>query len=547
MITKNSTSRTLIIHSVVRFDPLQVEHHRDQIRSLLDQGYRHLIFDLEKTEYINSSGLGMLVEFHKTLERKDGTFRLLNLHAGIRRMLRETHLDRLLPVGEAELETIGDPKTPAGFAADVDPLQVIMSGEILLLTQLHALTQQILALDEPVDIGKTMLEGLATALHSRRGAIFFLTNQQECLELVHWIDRDEPSNAPVCQSRDLKFNNLEFEILNRPSLTVCRLPEEDPDPTHQLFHELGFRHLLAAPIVGRIRQYGLLCLEVEAESLPMQIADPLIGTLTQICGITLEKSALYKQLQMQMSEMNDTLSRLRRSRQALRDASRLAAMGTVVTGLGHQLNNKLAPIIGYLQMLQQNTDQFPPGVAGKLNAIRTSTDDINGIVQKMVQVSGLQAMRRVLMDPAEYLQVALTLFDHKIQQGNIEIETDDLKTPSGLVVGDPELFLQALIAILHRSIASFPKDNPNRRIRLASVQSNGSIELVIEDTGRPPDEGEVEEFLDPLLPFEQLQEGCIFNYNIPRSILQRHKGRLQVQPVPEGGKRVSVLLPLARN
>jgi anti-anti-sigma factor len=541
MITKNAASRTLIIHSIVRFDALQVEHHREQIRALFDEGFLNLIFDFDQTEYLNSSGLGLLVEFYNTAQRLGGSFRLLNLTPAVRTLLTETRLDTLLTASQTDEDTeVAAPEVPA-----FDPLHEIMSSEILLMTHLNETVERVLALEEPVEIGKAILEGLAPALRSSRGAVFFLTHQQERIQLVHWIDRNDPPLQPSFDARRLRFNTLESEVLNYSDLTVRRLPEHDAEASHALLHGLGFRNLLAAPIAGRLKQYGLICVETELDDAELQIARPLIRTLTRICGVALEKSALYKQLQEQMSEMNDTLGRLRRSRHALRDASGLAAMGTVITGLGHQLNNKLVPAVGYLQILQQQSDGLPPDVVHKLDAIRKSTDEISKIVQKMVRVSGLQVMHRVLMDPAEYLQVALTLFDHKIQQNGIEIRTDKLASPSGLVMGDPELFLQALIAILHRSIVSFDENGPPRVIDIASSRVNGSVELVIEDTGRPPEVTDTVEHLDPLMSFQQLEKGNIFNYTIPRSILMRHKGSLDIRTGDAGGKRISIHLPLA--
>src|SRR5689334_9859507 len=112
MITKNTTSRTLIIHSVPHFDALHVEHHREQIKALIEEGYRHLIFDFDRTEYLNSSALGMLVELYNSMKRVAGTFRLLNCNVEIRNLLHQTQLDKLLLPAEDNAEIATESESP---------------------------------------------------------------------------------------------------------------------------------------------------------------------------------------------------------------------------------------------------------------------------------------------------------------------------------------------------------------------------------------------------------------------------------------------------
>ena len=59
-------------------DALRAEHFRQQLRSLIDEGYRYIIFDLEDSPYMNSSGLGLLVEIYNRVNRMIGSFKLIN-------------------------------------------------------------------------------------------------------------------------------------------------------------------------------------------------------------------------------------------------------------------------------------------------------------------------------------------------------------------------------------------------------------------------------------------------------------------------------------
>jgi anti-anti-sigma factor len=547
MITKNPTSRALIIHSVVRFDALRVEHHRQQLRVLMEEGYRHLIFDLETTEYINSSGLGMLVEFHNSTLRNGGSFGLLNVQPEILCLLHQTHLDHLLPVADETADASPGATAPGhrqeASLSSYDALHAIMSEEILMLARITRLTERILQLSEPVAIGKAMLDGLAEALESRRGALFLLTQHQERLALAHWIDATDHPIQPPTTDYPLKFGKIEHQVIERGTTRMFELSDDDDNPSCALLHGLGFRRFMAAPIRGGLRPYGLLCIEIDDDPARLHVVQPLVQAMTQIGGLAMEKVALFDQVTLQKDELNDTIERLRHSRNALRDASHLAAVGSLLTGLGHQLNNKLAPVIGYLQMLMGQSD-LPDDAKKKMAAISVAAVEIHEIAQKMAHVSGMRSIRHMPMDPLEILRVALTLFDPLIQQKRIAVRLSGLEGASGRVQGDPDLFLQAIISILHRSITSFASSHASPRMTISASQLGDVFEIVVEDNGQELLPVDIGESGDPFLPFEQLEEGIMSSYSTPRGILRRLKGNMNLSQPADGGKRVLLQLPL---
>ncbi len=150
MITRNSTSNTLLIKITGNLDALKVEHYRHEIRALFGQGFHSIIFDMEKAPYVNSSGLGLLVECFNHVNKLNGAFTIINMSEHLLSLFRQTRLDKILlsktsrdtleqckkqnesrDNGASEKE-IENKDLPESLAFDV--LHEMMSNEILLLS-----------------------------------------------------------------------------------------------------------------------------------------------------------------------------------------------------------------------------------------------------------------------------------------------------------------------------------------------------------------------------------------------------------------------------
>jgi anti-sigma B factor antagonist len=71
---------------------VQEQPLHDQVRALLDEGFRFLILNLEKVDYIDSSGLGQLVSIWTSVRSRNGNIVLLRPTDRVRRLLRTTAL-----------------------------------------------------------------------------------------------------------------------------------------------------------------------------------------------------------------------------------------------------------------------------------------------------------------------------------------------------------------------------------------------------------------------------------------------------------------------
>lgn len=81
---------------------------KDAILEKLDGGARKFLIDFEKTAYIDSSGLGVLVSLSKKIREKGGELRLANLNEDLRTLFELTKLDTLFQIADSREQALND-------------------------------------------------------------------------------------------------------------------------------------------------------------------------------------------------------------------------------------------------------------------------------------------------------------------------------------------------------------------------------------------------------------------------------------------------------
>lgn len=79
---------------------------KDKVQSLLQQGYRKLVLDLGGVSYVDSAGLGQLVQIHATTKSKGGSLRLVNVTKRLKDLLVVTKLVTVFDSYDSEAEAL---------------------------------------------------------------------------------------------------------------------------------------------------------------------------------------------------------------------------------------------------------------------------------------------------------------------------------------------------------------------------------------------------------------------------------------------------------
>src|SRR6185437_5729274 len=203
-----------------------------------------------------------------------------------------------------------------------------------------------------------------------------------------------------------------------------------------------------------------------------------------------------------------TVDRLKATQAQLLQAEKLSAIGQLVAGVAHELNNPLTSVIGYAQLLQEEFkdggEAEPVPASPKmtqlmhdLRRIAEESERAAKIVRNLLAFARRQSAARAPQDVADVMNRVLSLRSYEFRLNAIELETAfEEKLPS--VLGDGGQLQQALLNLLLNAEQAM-RSRPVRRIRVGAryVPEAEAVELFISDSGQGIPDENLRRIFDP--------------------------------------------------
>ena len=246
-----------------------------------------------------------------------------------------------------------------------------------------------------------------------------------------------------------------------------------------------------------------------------------------------------------------TVERLKATQAQLLQAEKLSAIGQLVAGVAHELNNPLTSVIGYAQLLQEEISssaaasepRVPDTLAHDLRRIAEESERAAKIVRNLLAFARRQSAARAEQDIAEVVTRVLSLRAYEFRLNAVELETS---FEPGLppVLGDGGQLQQALLNLLLNAEQAM-RSRSVRRIRVGArrVPEAGAIELFIADTGHGIQEENLRRIFDPFFTTREVGEGTGLGLSICYGIVRDHGGQISVESRVGQGTTFKVLLP----
>lgn len=232
---------------------------------------------------------------------------------------------------------------------------------------------------------------------------------------------------------------------------------------------------------------------------------------------------------------------LEKTQAQLMQAEKIASLGRLAAGVAHEINNPLAGILIYAELLlRQMTEQTPerPNVEEIIN----QTLRCQKIVTRLLEFSRQSLEERTLFDPNSVISRCVDLVKHQALFHNIEIiQQLDPNLPQ--IIGDPGQLHQVFTNLLLNAA-----DAMGGRGRITITSQPNSAEdgviLTFTDTGSGIPAPIRDKIFDPFFTTKPPGKGTGLGLAIVYGIIQRHGGSIEVASPPEGGTAFIMKLPL---
>jgi len=229
-------------------------------------------------------------------------------------------------------------------------------------------------------------------------------------------------------------------------------------------------------------------------------------------------------------------------RDKLIHAEKMAAVGQLVSGVAHEVNNPLTAILGFADLLMENTE-LPDNARKDLRVILQEAQRTKQIVQNLLSFARQMPPQRNALDLNLILRRTIQLRSYDFNSHGVEIiEHLDQGLPD--VIGDAQQLQQVFLNILNNAYDAVHEIGRPARIEIMTVKSSGSVEVSFRDNGQGishPDR-----IFDPFFTTKEVGKGTGLGLSICYGIVKEHGGDILCHNNSDGqGATFVVRLPAA--
>jgi PAS domain S-box-containing protein len=232
----------------------------------------------------------------------------------------------------------------------------------------------------------------------------------------------------------------------------------------------------------------------------------------------------------------------RKLEQQIVESERLAAMGAMIGGVAHELNNPLTSILGVSELLQDTeTNQTSRKHLGMLQQQARRAAEI---VQNLTYFSRPPAPGKSRINLAEVVERTLNLHAYSLRKNNITI--DFLKEPGmPYALGDPHQLMQVFLNLIVNAEQAMREARDKGTLRIRIGKGEGTVWVSFHDDGLGISKENMPSIFDPFYTTKRPGRGTGLGLSICKSVMKEHSGSVEAANAPEGGAVFTVTLPTA--
>jgi two-component system NtrC family sensor kinase len=226
----------------------------------------------------------------------------------------------------------------------------------------------------------------------------------------------------------------------------------------------------------------------------------------------------------------------------LAHSEKMATIGRLVSGVAHEVNNPLAAILGFTDLLLENP-QMPENAREDLQIILQETQRTKDIVQDLLSFARQRPVQRELVQVNSVLRQTIKLRSYDFASHGVEVieEFDEKLSPA---LGDSQQLQQVFLNILNNAYDAVQETGHRGRIAIRTRLLGDSIEVAVTDNGTGI--ADPERIFDPFYTTKQAGKGTGLGLSICYGIVRAHGGEILCwNNSDESGSTFVVRVPVA--
>ncbi|MGA2424922.1 MAG: ATP-binding protein [Terriglobales bacterium] len=295
---------------------------------------------------------------------------------------------------------------------------------------------------------------------------------------------------------------------------------------------------------------GELGYQIEVQS------DDEVGNLARsFNGMSLQLRVANEEIVSWTKTLEDRVEQktteLKRAHEHVLHVERMASIGKMAAVVAHEVNNPLSGILTYAKLLRkwvgtgQTEHEKREEAMQCLELIAAESRRCGDLIKNLLRLSRTAPMNVQSTDLNAVIDRCLLLVRHQLELGGVELQVN-LAKDLPLVLCDPAQIEQVFIALILNAIDAMPRGGTlwlENRLIHTNTNNEAEIEIRVRDNGTGIAPDILPHIFEPFLTTKESGHGTGLGLAIARGIVERHKGRIEVQSELGLGTTFVVTLP----
>ena len=330
------------------------------------------------------------------------------------------------------------------------------------------------------------------------------------------------------------------------------------DFPHDLHRTLFLIPIIYAAITFRVRgalvtSFLFLCVMLP-RTFYSPYADPLgrpllfvlftaaLGVLAAMLIDQVEKERkAHAELNIAHQELSAYVRKLEESQEQLIRAEKLTSLGQLAASIAHEINNPLAGVLVYTQLLSKKVagDAFKKEEAlSYLSKMETEISRCSRIIRNLLDFARQTEPMLRLVDVNQVIEQVLAMVGHQAQLQNVEV-AKEVSPSLPKVMADFDQLQQIFTNLALNAIQAMPEGG---RLTVRSSAVDSEVRVDVQDTGCGISKENMGKLFTPFFTTKVKGKGVGLGLAVAHGIIERHKGRIKVQSEVGKGTTFSVYL-----
>jgi two-component system NtrC family sensor kinase len=256
----------------------------------------------------------------------------------------------------------------------------------------------------------------------------------------------------------------------------------------------------------------------------------LLVAISRQLATTIEKVQLYE-------ETCRAYEDLRRTQEQLLQSEKMSAVGQLISGVAHELNNPLTAILGYAQLLEGAG--LDPRSADYVRKLFKQAQRTHRVVQNLLSFARQRKPQKQEVDLRKVLEESLTLREYDLRVNSVSLERE---IPENLpsVVADPHQLEQVFLNIINNALDAMVESSGSGLLKVRVFTRDAHVCVEFDDSG--PGIKDPSRIFDPFYTTKSVGKGTGLGLSICYGIVKEHGGEIVARNRDEGGATIEVRL-----